>query len=317
MFVLPVLATVAVAASGSLHTAPPEPQLVRPASAVPGSTLPVVKVHRYRMDGKIRPLLFWIGRDDVGAAQIVWRRGDAGAVAYALLIGSDPALAPRGLNRWGYIAEEVRGSDGELLALISKSDEESLGQVRQGLERGAQGHAFSTIRSTVTSGASHAWLWTILTAQDFTFRDVDRVLELVEQGSSEAAVELESIPTGVRPGFLAATAELIRASVHAHRTAPASAEALQGASVAYVYGDSLHDLTLRSHDLVQERRIGDRTYTRFVHGKFETRGRVSRKKTRFEVEYGIEGSLAEVPIAFAYQPRWWLRVKLLLDGAGS
>ena len=52
----------------------------RPADAVdvvpselPGSTLPVVQEHTYKMSGRIRALLIWIGRDDVGTGLIRWR----------------------------------------------------------------------------------------------------------------------------------------------------------------------------------------------------------------------------------------------------
>ena len=44
-------------------------------STLPGARLAVVKSHRYRMAGRIRPLLFWVGRDNVGLAQITWRDG--------------------------------------------------------------------------------------------------------------------------------------------------------------------------------------------------------------------------------------------------
>ena len=76
---------------------------------MPAGDLPVLRMHRYKMAGRIRPLLFWIGRDDVGMGEIVWR-GAEGAVAYELLIGTDAAKAPRAINRWGYILEDSRPS---------------------------------------------------------------------------------------------------------------------------------------------------------------------------------------------------------------
>ncbi len=71
-------------------------------------TLPVVAEHRYRIAAKIRPLvLFWIGKDNVGGARIRWRQGEDGLRGYDALIGSDPARAPRKINRWGFILEEA------------------------------------------------------------------------------------------------------------------------------------------------------------------------------------------------------------------
>ena len=36
-------------------------------SELPGSTLPVVQAHSYTMSGRVRALLLWVGRDDVGS----------------------------------------------------------------------------------------------------------------------------------------------------------------------------------------------------------------------------------------------------------
>ena len=71
------------------------------------------------MSGYVRPLLFWFGRDDIGLARVVWRTGDDGARGYELLVGTDPAKAPRALNRWGFVSEEVHGAEGAVLALMT------------------------------------------------------------------------------------------------------------------------------------------------------------------------------------------------------
>jgi hypothetical protein len=55
------------------------------------STLPVVAEHRYRMLAKVRTLLVWISRDNVGDARITRRNDGAGSIGLELLIGSDPA----------------------------------------------------------------------------------------------------------------------------------------------------------------------------------------------------------------------------------
>ena len=70
-------------------------------------------------------LLLWIGRDNVGTGVIRYRASEKGT-AYELLIGSDPLRAPGRLNRWGYLAEEVRGEECAVLGVISKSEEERL-----------------------------------------------------------------------------------------------------------------------------------------------------------------------------------------------
>src|SRR3954471_19455782 len=79
-------------------------------STVPGIDLPVTKEHTYKMSGRVRALLLWIGRDDVGSGVIRWR-GTGDDHAYELLIGSDPAKAPARLNKWGFLAEQIRAGE--------------------------------------------------------------------------------------------------------------------------------------------------------------------------------------------------------------
>src|SRR5262245_61860626 len=93
----------AILGASFARAAGPATIVMTPAGA---ASLPVRIEHRYRMLGKVRPLLFWISRDDVGGARIRWTGADA-ANGFELLIGSDPARAPRQINKWGYIAEEV------------------------------------------------------------------------------------------------------------------------------------------------------------------------------------------------------------------
>ena len=61
--------------------------------------------HRYRIIGKVRLLLFWIGNDNVGGARVTWRADEGGRHAIALLVGTEPTRAPRGINQWGYVGE--------------------------------------------------------------------------------------------------------------------------------------------------------------------------------------------------------------------
>ena len=215
------------------------------------------------------------------------------------------------LNRWGYIAEEVHGSEAELLGIISKSEEDSLGDVRNTLDEGVEQFAFSTIYTTVGSGVSRASLWALRSEHDFTFRDVDAVLAMAEGGSDEAELQVEPVPAGARLGFLTTVAEILHTSVEAHRESRAAADALTGHAVPYVYVDSVHDLTLRSHDTTRKQDLAGFPGI-VVHGKFETRSRLTGDKTRFEIIYGLEGCLAEIPVSIAYRPRWWLQVELLL-----
>ena len=277
----------------------------------PGGQWPEFRTEHYRMAGRIRPLLFWIGRDNVGLARIDWRRGPSGAVAYELLIGTDPALAPQRLNRWGYIAEEIDGRNGRLLGIISKSEERTVGDVRAGRDDDGRRGAFSVIRATVRDGRSDATMWTAHTLDSLTLHEAGQVFAAIEQTPADAEHHEQVVPVGMQPGFLAAVANLIDRSVRAHRTSPDAVEALRKVAILYAYGDSLHDLSLRSH--ASQRELIDEQLVTTIHGKFETRERTTGDKTRFEVGYGRDGCLSGIPVSIKYQPRWWLSVELVRE----
>jgi hypothetical protein len=74
----------------------------------------------YRLAARIRPLFFWIGRDNVGEARLTWQAGDGGGRGYSLLIGSDPARAPRKINKWGYISELEEGAAVRVFGLMTQ-----------------------------------------------------------------------------------------------------------------------------------------------------------------------------------------------------
>src|SRR5215831_13217195 len=59
--------------------------------------------YNYAMTARVRLLFFWAGKDDVGGGYI--RHGvsteDSRKEFFQVLFGSDPAKAPRTINRWG------------------------------------------------------------------------------------------------------------------------------------------------------------------------------------------------------------------------
>jgi hypothetical protein len=67
-----------------------------------------------------------------------------------LLIGSDPDRAPRRINRWGYLDEEIRGGEATLIGLMTESAEDSVKQVEANIGRPVAGdRAFKIIRATI------------------------------------------------------------------------------------------------------------------------------------------------------------------------
>jgi len=261
--------------------------------------LPVVAEHYYRMLAKIRPLLFWMSRDNVGAARIGWLGDRNGSKGIELLIGSDPARAPRRINRWGYIAEELRGSTARTLGVMKQTDEESIEEARAMLDSAAGGtHAFKAIRASAANGQSTSDVLTLHAGSDLTYRDVGSLLVLIDENTSNGTTTTVHLPAGTRPGFLLALSDLI------------SNPALR--SVPYVYNGRFYALHVKSLGPASMR-VNGRDYTNLMRARFETENKSTRERTPFEIAYGTTGALKNVPVHVIYQPKWWFQVELFLE----
>ena len=117
---------------GAVSALAPGPSL--PAAGVPAPGVAEQR-HHYVLSVRVRPLVvFWIGRSNIGDA-ILTRAALSQEARYSLLIGSDPDRAPRRINRWGYIEEEIRGAEARLIGLMTESEEESIDQAEANLRR--------------------------------------------------------------------------------------------------------------------------------------------------------------------------------------
>jgi len=293
-----------------------EPTVLRPASAgsalepLPGEGFRTSAVLRYRMAGRIRPLLFWFGRDDIGLARITWRASDDGARGYELLVGTDPRKAPRALNRWGFISEEVHGADGRTLALMTGTDSATYGEAEADVDQAVDGGDFSAILGQVEDGAA-AWRSArIATARAFSIHDLESALDRIRRDASEAVRHEQPLPGGARPGFLVALAELIDRGAGLRPDSEKGRSARQ-LRMRYVFGRGVYELSLRDSDVTSIDLDG--TPTAAVRSSFEIRTLATGARTRFDILFGTEEELAHVPVAAEWQPRWWLRVALKLE----
>ncbi len=269
---------------------------------IPGRDLPVVREHTYRMAGKIRILLLWVGRDDVGSGVITWR-GAGDEKAIELLIGSDPARAPGQLNKWGYLVEAMRGAESSVVGLVSQENDDRLSDVKAGLKTRKEQRAFDTIRGHVAATEGTARVGTLHAPSELTYHDADTVLRDV---LAETTLPVKQVARAgdVRPGFLTSLTELLASSIDARN---------YNRRIPYIHGDRLYQLRLiEATPLARFERDG-RTWQNVVRGRFETGEAGNRSGTRFELVYGASGALAGVPILISYQPKWWLQVDLVLN----
>ena len=266
---------------------------------IPGIDLPVIKEHTYRMAGRVRALLLWIGRDDVGSGVIRWR-GTGENHAYELLIGSDPAKAPAKLNKWGFLAEQIRAGESEVVGVMSKDNEKRLSDVKSDA---VGGRPFNTIRGRITQHEAYARLAVLQAPNTLTYREADKVLKLALGDGSTQTRTIER-PDGVRPGFLSSVAEVLRTTT----AASARGGRIPQQTVRYIYGDRLYELRLLEATALPQYEREGRTFQKVIRGRFET-GRQGVLGYRFELVFGTTGAMAEIPILISYQPNWWLHVE--------
>ena len=269
---------------------------------VPGRTLPVVRQHTYRMAGKIRVLLLWVGRDDVGSGVIKWR-GDGNEKAIEILIGSDPNRAPSQLNKWGYLVEAMRGGESSVVGLISQENDDRLSDVKADLKARKEQRAFDTIRGYAATAEGMARVGTLYAPNHLTYHDADTVLDSVLADAS-LAVKRVARRGNVRPGFLTSLTELITSSLDKNN---------DNRRLEYIHGDRLFELRLVDATPLARFDRDGHTWHNVIRGRFETGEAGTRSGTRFELVYGASGALTGIPILISYQPKWWLQVDLVLN----
>lgn len=259
----------------------------------------------YAVSGRIRLLLFWTGRHKVGEARFASSQAASGARRLELLIGTDPATAPRHLNRWGYVAETLCGSRTELLGIMTQSDEESIDDATATLATGVDPvHPFKAIRAQQAGAEARTEIFRVLTDEDLTYRDVSRLLDRLPPPSDGRLTE---VPAGTDSGFLVAVTTLLNQSVAAYR---ASERAPEGGRQTYVYGGRLYTLTVRKSRVQDKLAINGVTYCLPIESDFEIRNTATGDTTKFKITYGTADDLAGVPLRIVYRPHWWLEVEL-------
>jgi hypothetical protein len=272
---------------------------------------PISREHRYRMSAAIRPLLFWIGDGDVGGARILWRKGDDGRHGYEFLLGSDPARAPRRINRWGFVREE-QGPDGATqVGLMRKTDEESVQEAQA--EVGFEGeYVFKVIHTEIEGQQARAENTVWLVEEDYTFHDVGHLLRMFRTTPpSPPKVNEASMPPGTHPGFLFAVADLVDRAVAAATREPR--ELLEKETTRFNFNAVAYELRLRRSKWEKSKKYGDRRYQNLVRVDLESYNPTLDTKERFTLAVGTEGEWKGVPVYVKYQPKWWFKAEGVID----
>jgi hypothetical protein len=277
-----------------------------PRAYVAFSTTERSRAHRYRVDVRLRPLLFWIRKPDIGDGRLTWREGPDGATGYELLVGSDPARTPRHINRWGYLREESGTNGATVLGVMSQSDEQSVRDADKSTN-GTDGlHAFKALRQVVAGSQTRVTVSAVRMRNDPTYADVDALLAAVPAAPSETRTV--AAPQVTSPGFLAAVASLMEGGRATADQAPNTHRFVR----TYVYNGQLYQLQLRSAERLDRYAREGRSFGRAIRGQFCVLNGTTHEETPFTVVYGIEGDLTDVPLLISWRPRWWFEVECAL-----
>jgi hypothetical protein len=264
--------------------------------------------HRYRIAGKMRMLFFWVGADDVGGARVVWRGGERDR-SVALLIGSDPRRAPKGVNEWGYVREELAGDTTTVFGLRTVTDGDSPDEADARRPAAGERAELGVLCSTISSVDAASRTTSVRVGHDTTYRDVDRVLDAVAGHSGWKSIRT-SRPAGAAPGFLTALDLMMRSSA---ASASASEEPPSCPRLSYVYKDAVYELIPRRVERVPYLRTQAGVLRDLLRSDITVRNRTTGYTAGFKITYGTDGALAGIPVAATYQPNWWFKVELELD----
>jgi len=317
MLGLAAIGLVAHGTTTALGARPADPCAAAARATAPGVVrpdLPILQTHAYRMAGRVRPFLFWITQQNVGSGVIVWRGGD-NATAFELLIGTDPAIAPRGINRWGYIMEDLRAGATHVFAVMTTEEEARMSEVKGKATQGAAARGrFKAIDARVDGGTVCAAMDTFDTERDLALQDVSGLVRDTRQRLTTVAPYDGVLAAGTRPGFLSAVDELMKDTIAARRSGGSALARLRGRTIGYVHGRFLLDMSLLDAQPADVAGLPAGFEGQApVHASFEARSRATGQRYRFELDYPTTGPMAGVPLVIRYQPRWWLQVELTLE----
>jgi hypothetical protein len=261
--------------------------------------------HRYAVVGRVRLLLFWAGHEAIGGARMSLRRqGDDTILAF--LVGSDPRRAPRQINQWSYLREEIRERDAEVVAVGSVNDANAPPDAAAGL---AGSQVFEASCASIAGGRV-VTRQVKVQAPQATYWMFGRLLGIVETADSWDEQRMAR-PDGAAAGLLSAMQRVMRAA----KSDPRSLKTLP--PVSYVYQNTVYDLSIRGVAWLGRTRVGARTFDRLVRTDLSVRNRKTAEITRFSITYSPEPDVSALPVQITFQPSFWLRIELRLEEAAD
>jgi hypothetical protein len=288
----------------------------------------------YVMTARVRLLFFWAGKDDVGGGYV--RRGiskdDPRQEVFQVLFGSDPARAPRSINRWGAGTEIVWHKDpavnpaksddvvaSAFFGFMKSSTGKSMSEMQQELkkEKDRGEHLFTGILSRVEAGRAISLVVPLASNEDYNlhqYGEAEPVMLEKLSSSERPARTLDNAPGCPRAGeFLGSVSQLMDAALE---------KPSLPASLCYVYDAQVNTLTLERIEPIRKLNVKvnsakggtltEQTYDELLEGDFVSANQVTGRRVYFTIVMGTQGALRGTPVQIRYQPNWWFQVVLNL-----
>jgi hypothetical protein len=293
-----------------------------------------VTQYNYVMTARLRLLFFWVGKDDVGGGYI--RRGvsekDPRMEFIQVLFGSDPAKAPRAINRWGagteiswhqapVTADDPRDDviSSAFFGFMKSSSGKSVSEMKTELEREKKEglHDFKGILTRVEPSSAFSLVVPLASKTDYNLNDYARAEPVMLQTLEDSARPVRSLdePATCRRAaeFLATIGELIETGLQQH-SAPVSRCYIHNAeqyTLALQRIEPLESLNVHVRGL-NDTTLVDQAYHRMVRLDFVSTHKPTGRQSEFSIYTATQGPLRGVPVQIAYEPNWWFQVLLNL-----
>jgi hypothetical protein len=287
----------------------------------------------YIMSARVRLVFFWAGKDDVGGGYV--RRGissvDPHEEMFQVLFGSDPARAPRGINRWGAGTEAVwhqgaveshpKTDDvvssaffGFMKPSRGKSAAEMQGELKKEKEQGT--YLFTGIVSRAEPGRATSLIVPLQSPTDYNLRQYDAAqpVMLDRIAVSDRPLKTMQSATCARSGqFLGTVSALLDAALEG-RKAPYT--------LCYFYDASEVSLTVERTEMLGKLPVQlhgpkgvtliNTEYQNVLQVDFLSANKTTGRKVPFTIFVGTQGAILGVPVQIRYQPNWWFQIVLNL-----
>jgi hypothetical protein len=279
----------------------------------------------YIVTGSVHLLFFWVSRDDVGQGYINFGRteGARPMERINLVMGSDPAKAPLGINRWGAAAEisSAQGQDGAFFGFMKTSKGDSAGAMREELshEKATGEYLFEGIVSRRHEGQAVSLTVPIRSATDFTLHQVPEAEKMVVERLRDPGRPLRTLDFGAitgcqnAEGFLFTVRKMID-DLLSGRTPPFTR--------CYVYNSRRYSISITGCEPEAPLKVSlklrsspwkfEKVYAGTRDARFNVVNTRTGVQTHFRIKFATEPPLRGIPVQIEYQPNWWFKAILNL-----